>query len=693
MQGNQFDKLAQQYAAGLSRRQLLKALIIGAFGGLLAKVGLTTSTNQYVAAQQATQHTLFLPMIGKPICTTASQCESRQYCSGDQGCLCLRSAEGELRCGEIPSSCAVRLCQTSADCADLGAGYFCDTPNSGCCTDPPASLARCIAPCTTTTPTPTPTATVTPNCTAERLCGANCCAPGQRCVNGTCITPTMCESDLPSSASIMAAAEALEAGVSDVALSPAGCFRYRRTQLNSQTRAEEMSLNGLTTLRWEHTATQSVGMFDHDLDGFFEERIDLVYDPSFADTIVSQRQYDPATGRLVRRESIQPVDAQTRRITWEEADTSGLLQVVADFTVPIGTPYTFDQPVLATPTTRAAQNSNTICQSGCGTAGAGYGTCTIEQLAIILNRIREGVAKGVECLERNGRGDLARKILDVTVTNRFSVFCKDTGNAGYVACNDDCGFPQKPVIIHINRDKFFGSEGTESNQRMTMFHEFLHLEGIFGGHPANIGDYSQFDPVRACTELCFNPNANQCHCTTCLHSRSPKKLCDERCQRYAPCNSGPNQCNAACCVGPCEGEGCCPPERICNKKFAETAICCPTGQQCYDKDSNDPMKGSFCCEPEQLCPNQEGSDRKCCPPGEQCVQNPGGTYTCCPQEQLCDGTCCPPDQQCITRPDGSQFCCSAIQACPATGTIGGPLVQCCPDGTSCRSGLGGFYCG
>jgi len=41
----------------------------------------------------------------------------------------------------------MKLCKTSEDCADLGPGYFCDTPNSGCCTDPPKELARCVAPC------------------------------------------------------------------------------------------------------------------------------------------------------------------------------------------------------------------------------------------------------------------------------------------------------------------------------------------------------------------------------------------------------------------------------------------------------------------------------------------------------------------------------------------------------------------
>jgi hypothetical protein len=95
-------------------------------------------------------------------CTKASSCGDRQYCNQEQTCLCVQSAEGDLRCGKIPSTCDVKLCQTSADCACLGPGYFCDTPNSGCCSNPPANLPRCIAPCETSTPDTT-TGAATPS--------------------------------------------------------------------------------------------------------------------------------------------------------------------------------------------------------------------------------------------------------------------------------------------------------------------------------------------------------------------------------------------------------------------------------------------------------------------------------------------------------------------------------------------------
>jgi hypothetical protein len=80
-----------------------------------------------------------------PACPTPSLCGARQYCSADQRCICILTAEGDHRCGELPSSCNVLHCKTSSDCASLGAGYFCDTPDSGCCSD--KQLSRCIAPC------------------------------------------------------------------------------------------------------------------------------------------------------------------------------------------------------------------------------------------------------------------------------------------------------------------------------------------------------------------------------------------------------------------------------------------------------------------------------------------------------------------------------------------------------------------
>lgn len=105
------------------------------------------------------------------ICPNRSVCGARQYCNDEQTCLCLETPEGDIRCGQIPS-CDAPRCQSSADCAQLGDGFFCDVPDSGCCG---AQVSRCIAPCEA------------PPCPVERDCGEVCCPEGQICVDGACV--------------------------------------------------------------------------------------------------------------------------------------------------------------------------------------------------------------------------------------------------------------------------------------------------------------------------------------------------------------------------------------------------------------------------------------------------------------------------------------------------------------------------
>lgn len=99
-------------------------------------------------------------------CSTPSSCGDRQYCNEEETCTCTETTEGDLRCGQLPPYCYLPLCTSSADCSHLGEGWFCDTPNSGCCTDPPAELSRCIAPCGTEYPSEPMTTTTTTTTTA-----------------------------------------------------------------------------------------------------------------------------------------------------------------------------------------------------------------------------------------------------------------------------------------------------------------------------------------------------------------------------------------------------------------------------------------------------------------------------------------------------------------------------------------------
>jgi hypothetical protein len=170
MNTDKFDELARAVAAGAPRRQLITGLL-GAAGGLFGLAGLRRGGDSAAAAD--TQK-VYLPLIrtGTGICPIPSTCEEKQYCSDNRDCICVRTPEGGIRCGQIPS-CSAQKCKTSADCANLGADYFCDTVGSGCCDDEQRCLAPCGAP--------------QPACPDHRICGATCCDAGEMCTNGACV--------------------------------------------------------------------------------------------------------------------------------------------------------------------------------------------------------------------------------------------------------------------------------------------------------------------------------------------------------------------------------------------------------------------------------------------------------------------------------------------------------------------------
>jgi len=137
---DRFDALTRDLAGATSRREALKRIAAAGGALLLAQLGIGCDKGSPTSPEHE--------------CGTASICGERHYCSDDEQCLCIRSAEGVRRCGRIPS-CSVRTCKTSADCADLGEGYFCDSPGSGCCSE---EDQYCIAPCQPPEP-PNPPAT------------------------------------------------------------------------------------------------------------------------------------------------------------------------------------------------------------------------------------------------------------------------------------------------------------------------------------------------------------------------------------------------------------------------------------------------------------------------------------------------------------------------------------------------------
>jgi len=175
-----FDEVTRVLGTAHSRRDVLRLLVgAGVAAFLAACQGQAPPTASGAASPTPTPSPTLSPTPGptpgptrsptaslsaEDECPIPSVCGARQYCNEENTCICLRSAEGPIRCGQLPSSCDVPLCETSADCAQFGEGWFCDTPNSGCCTDPPAELTRCLAPCGTgpaVSPTASPYATAT----------------------------------------------------------------------------------------------------------------------------------------------------------------------------------------------------------------------------------------------------------------------------------------------------------------------------------------------------------------------------------------------------------------------------------------------------------------------------------------------------------------------------------------------------
>jgi hypothetical protein len=190
MSVDRFDHLARLLAQGTSRRQILKGFAAGLGASLFSTFRIGAPGQQQIAQAAAPAQSAggnFLPYVistlpaGPAICAVNSYCineDVRVNCSAseDTECRCILDTEGTIRCGGIPPElCDAQRCKASSDCANLGAGYFCETVGSGCCDD---GEQRCIPPCPTEAP-----------CPDDLICGAKCCAPGATCQNGICVDP------------------------------------------------------------------------------------------------------------------------------------------------------------------------------------------------------------------------------------------------------------------------------------------------------------------------------------------------------------------------------------------------------------------------------------------------------------------------------------------------------------------------
>ncbi len=644
------DRLARRLAdGGVTRRGALKAVALAALTAGLRALGVP-APNVYAddgppEAPAAVDLKIYLPTIQRA-CTEASRCGSRKYCDERQGCLCVQTAEGDIRCGLLPS-CDVKLCTRSSDCADVGPGAFCDTPLSGCCTSPPNTLSRCLLPC--------------PPCPRERQCGNGCCGEGQVCRNNQCANVETCASDPITDASLAAAQVALAGGATTVSLSPNGCQSYQRTLTGGVLTQERMLLNGFTVQTSNYPVNgASEILIDADQDGINELQTYVYYAPN--STRMTSRissQYDSRTRRLLRRRNETRKDDTTVHVIAEEWDTAGTQISREEFDASLLVTFGTDTlGAYAAPATEGI-----AAPTGCG---------AFDQT--LRDRLKDGLKKGVACLDKYKHphtSDYKRFQLSPNV-----IFMCDTALSAYAQYQSG-DLPKGTAVINVNPNSLqapsaihmLPGESISDFQSRVLFHELGHF---YESHSPRTENYSQFDKTRACDALCFNPDANQCHCQTCLGD----KTCNNGCSALPACQSSIQQCGNRCCAGPCDGSTCCPSERICNKKSNETATCCPAGQECINLTGG----SSSCCPSGQICRATgagEGEEGKevCCPPNAVCGHDTSGNPMCfvavCP---ACVAAGRP--KKCYTSASDCQANCPGTLQCPTSCTT--PNVGDCP---------------
>ncbi len=520
MNQGRFDTLATGLATGrLSRGQVLKGLVAGALVGLLPACARESRESGCKGLGAS--------------CTGSAQCCSR-FCSG-----------GQCRCKAAGQACANNRQCCSGECEN--------------------GLCRRL-------------------CPAERVCGTSCCSPGQICLNGVCASATegICGSDPVTAESLDAARSMLEAGATDVLLSPGGCARYHRTVVAGRRTHEEVVVEGAVALAWDHTDTQSTGRRDADRDGFFEWRSTVQRGPTGEFLRSEVSEYALTTEMPSRRETYTSATG-TVHVVWEEVDGAGVLRTVASFDA---------DPLEEAPIEDNASGpvlGNAEAGAG-GVAGISTTGCSPEQDAKLKDRLRHAIGVGLICMGHYDATDIQLNIMFHYMARDIVIKC-DVLPENVAARLDRRSYldPESDVVIIVNKDGFF-TKLSEYEQSKTLWHEMLHNH--FGPHNKKARElprFDEFDQTEACVDLCFGPDpTTKCACARCLGTN----MCDQRCGIHwecdpklgaiCPCKSGPNanrvfptckECLATCPSGlACFGiSSCIPIDVSCNT----TPASCP----------------------------------------------------------------------------------------------------------------------
>jgi hypothetical protein len=368
----------------------------------------------------------------------------------------------------------------------------------------------------------------------------------------------VCGNDTPSTDSLAAARAALTSGADEVALSPGGCVRYRRTRAGGQTTYEEITAGGRVGLTWNHSGQESTGQRDADADGFFEWRATVRRGPALSDVRTEITRYSPGSKALTNRETCtRPSDA-TLQVQREEADPSGALRIVEQF---VSDDEGFEHAAGA-PAGMPGPNPP---------AG-----CTPQQLQMLQERLEHGVGHGLTCLHELKQDDLWLDLLFHYAARDIRLVCAPIPGPGGMKVNGEAYYdPSVPVVITVDMAKL---PSDLEEVAAGLLHEMFHLH--FGPHKRGSKSWPRFreiDPTQACEDLCFvKEGVTKCACARCLGTN----ICDPRCAIFEDCD-------------PALGATCpCPRGANAYKFFPTCREClvkCPSGLACFGFSSCIPL--------------------------------------------------------------------------------------------------------
>jgi len=558
MAPNPFDNLTRQVATSATRRQVLKGVVTFAVGSFLSQFGFKPHSHAYAQSSpsQAGDQALFIPFARK-VCEEASNSDKIIEC-GDP-CRCIRSTEGAILCGTPPSCDGTPKCKSSADCAHLGTGYFCDVPFSGGCAD--NELSRCVPPCGI-------------ECPAEDRCGSHCCGNGQTCSGDHCVSTYDCDTQYITPSALKTALAALDAGATRADISTQGCIHVEQKLVDNEVVTRYLIFGTTAVSIWNMTESEIQEELDFDNDGFKEWRSLTTFGKTDDDFNTVETEYDPATQKPVRRTTVTPEGTMTHFVI-EEADAKGEWKVVLDYETPRIQPATLGDEYRTDEVNNSAVEADLPCEAN---------PCDPAELQ---KRMSEGIDNAANCLP-----DIGPRALDLYLKSYNLQKRKMTFQCAAIPGNPQATIggwdrPRGPLTVTVDPAKYCKLDNDQRG--WILYHEVLHAT-LRSGHKADVEALpeehrKQLDRVYGCMALCYNNKAHptRCMCAQCLGTVT----CDPICLPYD------SDCGATC---PCVTQN--------NKYFSTCTGClvdCPSGLGCFGTSYCEPVGQSPVCPP-QTCP-------------------------------------------------------------------------------------------